>query len=268
MHQHRAVLAAAVPGGDVPQVPVRAGGAQQVGQGEAVFLRDACRGGNAEAAGVVQQPLDPGRTRHADPHRRPDAAAPEFGEPGKDRVRIEAELRDDGRVQALVLQCRVLVGQHPPQGFAADVRVPLGVAADAHMLDAVVAKQPGADQGQGILEGAQRLRRVAGHGEHVPGRCLRGQRVEELLQFLPGGQAPGGDMRNRDEAQPPDRCRRRDPHPQVLVAQEGDIDARSRRDERGGLLQGGNVLARHFQREVVKQRSDGARGGGHAVSLP
>ncbi|MFI6466274.1 hypothetical protein [Streptomyces sp. NPDC050528] len=74
---------------------VRAGGAEQVGQQEAVLLSDPRAGCDAEPPREGHQPPDPGTTRHSDADRQLNAARAHLFDPADDRFGIEAELRDD-----------------------------------------------------------------------------------------------------------------------------------------------------------------------------
>ncbi len=62
------------------------------------------------------------------------------------------------------------------------------------------------------------------------------------------------DVRDRDEARVLARpCGRRDPHLEVLVAEERHVDLRPRGNRSARLLQTRDILARHLQREALDQ---------------
>jgi hypothetical protein len=126
------------------------------------------------------------------------------------------------------------------------------VAGDRDVPDAVALEHARLDQRERVLVGAVRDGRVAADREHVLGRVDLAQRRQELRQHRLGLDPPGGNVRDRDEAEPLDRRRGADPHGQVLVLEEGDVDSRARRYDARRGLQPGDVLAGHLHREVVE----------------
>ena len=79
------------------------------------------------------------------------------------------------------------------------------------------------------------------------------QAPEELLELRARGQAAGGDVGDRDEAEFADGLGRADAHLEVFVAEEGHVDLRAGRDAVLRLEQARHVLARHLERVAVHQ---------------
>jgi hypothetical protein len=60
-------------------------------------------------------------------------------------------------------------------------------------------------------------------------------------------------VRNGHEAEVADRLGRRHPHLEVFIAEEGDVDLRAGRNAVFRLVEAGDVLAGHLEREVIHE---------------
>jgi hypothetical protein len=79
------------------------------------------------------------------------------------------------------------------------------------------------------------------------------QAGEELLEFVLGLQPPCREVRYGHEAQFPYRFGRGNPHFQVLIAQEGDVDSRAQGNERSRLDERRDVFAGHLKRKILHE---------------
>jgi len=131
--------------------------------------------------------------------------------------------------------------------------MPLRVTAHADVPHPVPLQDAGLDHGEGVVERPERLRRVPRDHQHVLAGALGRQRSQVLLEHVLRPQPPAGDVRHRHEPEPPDRPHGVQPHPQVLVLQEGDVDPRARRNGVTRRLELAGILPGHFQGKVLKQ---------------
>ena len=241
---------------------VGASRAEQFGQRDPVFAKRRDRGADAAMRCKAQQRLDPGRARHADPHRRIDPVRAQVFEPGDERVGIEPELRDDQRRHAARGNVVALGLEHGMARRRIHRWMPFGMPGNADRGDTVAFEQPGLEQRHRIGERADGGWRIPGDEEHAADARFGDGPFDGRGEFVERRDATRRQMRHRFESERAHFDGSRDPRVDCLAGEEGDCDGRIERDAVRRLAQRGAILGGHLERIAVGHSGRRPRPGG------